>query len=181
MLEKQRRGEDSQPSKAKRNWCRFPAQPIHLQSPSLSAAQHPNISPAPTGKSIPIRSQLRIASTYLTTSLAPSSRHRACSPQPPGPRSLEPDQHGVHRVTGTFCHPPAQSTTRHLWGFKPSLINKTARGSRQCHFTVWSLVGQGKVESSPVDGSSQSLLVTRGGSAALPPEDPTPICKQKHK
>lgn len=178
MLEKQRRGEDSQPSKAKRNRCRFPAQPIHLQSPSPSAAQHPHISPAPTGRSIPIRSQLRIASTYLTTSLAPSSTQ---SLLPTTPRSLEPDQYGVHRVTGTFCHPPTQSTTRHLWGFKPSLINKTARGSRQCHFTVWSLVGQGKVESSPVDGSSQSLLVTRGGSAALPPEDPTPICKQKHK
>lgn len=147
------------------------SQPICRPAPPHLTRSHRQVHPHP----VPAQNRFHLPDDLPCTIIKTQSL------LPTTPRPPEPDQYGVHRVTGTFCHPPARSTTRHLWGFKPSLINKTARGSRQCHFTVWSLVGQGKVESSPVDGSRQSPLVTRGGSAALPPEDPTPICKQKHK
>lgn len=65
-----------------------------LPSPSICSLptclppSTPTFHPLP-GRSIPIRRQLRITSTYLTTSLAPSSRQSLLptTPRPPGPWS----------------------------------------------------------------------------------------------
>lgn len=79
---------------------------------------------------------------------------------------------------------PTQSTTRHPRGFKSSLINKTARGSRQLSLHSVVLGGvTGEVESHSRWAQAKTLLVTPRSRECCPAplEDPTPICKQKHK